>query len=423
MTAIRPNPLSGSADNSDDDSRDDPASRAVVTLLAHHGKRLGQGYPWVYSNELQMDAATKRLDPGTLVTLRQALPSGRFRDAAVATFNPHALVAARVFSHDPSERIDAAFLTKRLVAALELRGKFFADPWYRLIHGEADGVPGLVLDRYGDIAVCQINTAGMERLVPALLEAIADAFAPRAVVLRRDGSGRALEGLSEVPAQAAMGEIPDRVQVRENAIVYETDIRAGQKTGWFFDQRENRAHVAALADSGRVLDVFCYAGAFAVLAAKRGAREVLAIDRSEAALDSLARNAALNGVADKCTVRRANAFDALAALAEAGERFDIVFADPPAFVKSRKDLKPGARGYRKLTRLAAALVRPGGFLFVASCSHNVDPPLFAEQVRAGLADGGRVGRILRAGGAAPDHPVHPGLSETAYLKSLLLQLD
>jgi 23S rRNA (cytosine1962-C5)-methyltransferase len=233
---------------------------------------------------------------------------------------------------------------------------------------------------------------------------------------------RALEGL-ESYERWAKGERGEPIEIAENSGRFLADLSGGQKTGWFFDQRDNRALVAALAKDARMLDVYCYSGGFAIQAARSGAREVLAIDRSEPALALAAKAAGLNGVAARCRFERGDAFERLEALAGQGEKFDIVVADPPAFVKSKKELKQAARGYRKLARLVARTVAPGGFLFIASCSHHMTPELFAEQVARGLWDAERPGRILKAVGAAADHPVHPALPETAYLKGLLIALD
>jgi 23S rRNA (cytosine1962-C5)-methyltransferase len=277
-----------------------------------------------------------------------------------------------------------------------------------------------VIDRYGDVVSVQVNTAGMELLTPALLEAIERVLAPATIVLRNDSAARQLEGLPQA-TRIVKGEIGGPIPLTENGRRFFADLAEGQKTGWFYDQRDNRAAVAALASGRRVLDLYTYAGGFAVLAACAGAAEVVAVDRSERALALAEQAAQANGVA--CRFVRAEAFAELERLAGAGERYDVVVADPPAFVKSKKDLNQGARGYRKLARLSAALVAPGGTLFLASCSHHVDVPLFAEQVRRGLSDIGRAGRILRTAGAAADHPVHPQLPESAYLKGQLLQLD
>jgi 23S rRNA (cytosine1962-C5)-methyltransferase len=241
-------------------------------------------------------------------------------------------------------------------------------------------------------------------------------------VLRNDSPARALEGLASETG-VARGRIEGPVRVHENGVVFHVDVLAGQKTGWFFDQRDNRRFIASLARGARVLDLYCFTGGFAVQAARAGAGAVLGIDSSEPALRLAAEAAKLNAVGETCSFRRGEAFGEAARLVAAGERFDIVIADPPAFAKSRKDVPAALRGYRKLARLAAALTANRGILFLASCSFNVGEPEFAEAVRRGLGDAGRDGRILRVAGAGPDHPVHPALPETAYLKTLTLALD
>ena len=389
-----------------------------IFLLPGRDRRLAGGGPWVYSNEVRMDAEAKALEPGTVVTLRRV--DGK--PLGVGTFNPHVLIAYRQFADDAHAVVDADFIAGRLSRALALRQRLFADPCYRLIHGEADGLPGMVVDRFGDTVVVQCATAGTQHLLPEVLTAIDRVLAPAAIVLRNDGAFRDLEHL-EHEVTVAKGSVVPPVAVVEHGLRFAADPVAGQKTGWFFDQRDNRAFVASLADGARVLDLYCHAGGFGVSAAARGAASVLGIDSSEPAL-ALARQAAeWNGQTDRCTFEKENAYAALERLAAAHTTFGVVVADPPAFVKSRKDLKPGLSGYRKLTRLAAAVVAPGGFLFVASCSHNVDFPAFQEEVARGLSQASRTGRILRAAGAGPDHPVHPNLAESAYLTTLTLQLD
>ena len=397
---------------------DDPKTRPIVTLQPGRHKRADSGHPWVYSNEIVMDAAAKALPPGTLVTLRKAGGEA----LGVATFNAHTLVSARLLDRDAKRRIDRDFFAARLESALALRRRLYAEPLYRLVHAEADGLPGIAADRFGDVLVAQINTAGMARLEEEWVAACDAVLAPRAIVLRNDSPARALEGL-EPELRIAKGEIDGPIELLENGARFLADPREGQKTGWFFDQRDNRRFVAGLSAGARVLDLYCYAGGFAVAAAQAGADAVLALDRSEPALALAAAAAALNGVGQRCRFQRADAFGELSRLVAAGERFGVVIADPPAFVKSKKDLGPGLRGYRKLARLAAALVEPGGVLFIASCSHNVEPADFAEAVRRGLEDAERSGRILRSAGAAPDHPVHPWLPESAYLKAQALVLD
>ena len=397
---------------------DDDAARPVVALLSGRQKRVRAGHPWIFSNEVAMTPETKAIPPGSIVTI---VDSGG-AVAGAATFNPHPLISARMLSRDGAAEIDTDWLSARIRRALDMRDRLIDAPYYRLVHSEADGIPGLIADRYGDVLVLQINTAGMERLTPQLIEAFQSVLRPATLVLRNDTAARALEGLtSEVKV---VGEpLATPLELVENGVRFLADLADGQKTGWFFDHRETRGRVARLARGQRVLDVYAYLGGFGIQAAVAGAAEVVCVDRSEPALDLAAQSAGLNGVAEKCRFDRAEAFEALARLAQANERFDIVVADPPAFVKSKKDIHAGIKGYRKLVRMAGALVAPSGWLLMASCSHHVDHPRFAEVVRGGLRDLRRGGRIVNTGGAGPDHPIHPYLPESAYLKSILMQLD
>jgi 23S rRNA (cytosine1962-C5)-methyltransferase len=397
---------------------DDLATRPVVTLAPGRSKRAEHGHPWIYSNEVALDAAGKALPPGALVTVATA--DGR--RLGVASFNAHALISLRLFDRDPGRRIDAGFVAGRLARALELRQRLFAEPYYRLIHAEADGLPGLIVDRFGEALVCQLNTAGMARLEPVLLAALERVLSPAVVVLRNDGVGRHLEGL-EPETRVAKGELPGLSVVRENGANFVFSLSGLQKTGWFYDQRPNRAFVASLAGEARLLDVYAYTGGFGVLAALRGAADVTLIDRSEAALGFALESAQANGVGERVRIRQGDAFDTLAALAAAKERYDVVVLDPPAFVRTRKDLGAGSRAYRKMVRLGASVTARRGFLFAASCSHNMPLEPFEEAVRLGLADADRSGRILQVGFAGPDHPIHPSLPESAYLKSVTLALD
>ncbi|MCX7353492.1 MAG: class I SAM-dependent rRNA methyltransferase [Alphaproteobacteria bacterium] len=380
--------------------------RPTLRLLAGRHRRAFGGYPWIYSNEIAMDAAAKALPAGTVVAIQAA--DGRMVGAG--TFNPHTLIAVRVLTSDPAVEIGAEFLAGRLRAALHWRERLFSAPFYRLIHAEADGLGGLILDRFGDTVVVQ--GAG----------AVGTVLAPRCVVLKCDPAARDTEGL-ESYVTVAKGALDGPIEGREGAIRFLADLAGGQKTGWFYDHRENRAAVAPLARGTRVLDAYCYAGGFALHAAVAGAREVVALDRSADALAIAERATALNGVAERCTFRRADVFEEMERMVAAGERFDVTIIDPPAFAKSRKDVPMALKGYRKLARLGAALTAPGGFLFIASCSHNVDEAHFGEEVRRGVEKSGRQARILRRSGAAPDHPVHPSLPESAYLKAELLALD
>jgi 23S rRNA (cytosine1962-C5)-methyltransferase len=400
------------------DSAPTPVKYPTIHMQAGRERRVQHGHPWVYSNEVQMDAAAKAVTPGSPVRLLEA--SGK--PLGVATFNPHTLIAARLLSPDPATRIDHAFFADRLKRAAALRQRLFDRPYYRVVHAEADGLPGLIVDQFGDVVTVQANSVFMDRHTDMILAAIDEILAPRALILRNDGTQRALEGLAE-ETRLVKGVIDGPIRLEENGVTFFANPLDGQKTGWFYDQRDNRAFIASLAKGGRAIDFYSYNGGFGVQCAVAGATSVVAVDRSALALENATRAAAANGVADRFEARRADAFQEMERLDAAGERFEVVIADPPAFVKAKKDLGAGSRAYRKMARLAAKITAPGGFLLCGSCSHNVDPPTFAEQIARGLNDAGRAGRILRSAGAGPDHPVHPNLPESAYLKALVLQLD
>jgi len=378
-------------------------------------KRLKTGHPWVYSNEVEMDASAKALAPGTVVTIGDA--GGQL--LATAHFNPRTLIAARVLSEKPDVSVDVDFIAQRLRAALALRERLFDRPFYRLIHAEADGLPGLIIDRFGDVCVIQPNTAGMNALIDIIATALQQVVAAKAVVMRGDSGARGLEGLSE-DVRVVAGALDGPVKVEENGAVFFADLASGQKTGWFFDQRDNRAFMAKLGKGSSVLDLYTHTGGFAVAAARAGASMVTAVDRSATSLELATKAGEASNVAAICKFERAEVFPFLEATKN---KWDMVIADPPAFVKSKKDLKAGLQGYRKLARLCAAATSPGGILFMASCSHNAPVDEFTAAVARGMADAGRTGKIIRTSGAAPDHPVHPLLPESAYLKAVVLQLD
>jgi len=378
-------------------------------------RRLKSGHPWVYSNEVEMDPATKALAPGSIVTVTDA--GGQA--LATAQFNPRTLIAARVLGA-PDVAVDQSFIAGKLRAALSLRQRLFDRPYYRLVHAEADGLPGLIVDRFDDTFVIQPNTAGMNAAVEVIAAALTEAAGARCVILRGDSGARTLEGLED-ETRILAGTIDGPVKVEENGCTFFADLQAGQKTGWFFDQRDNHAFMASLSKGAAVLDLYTHTGGFALPAAKAGATSVLGVDRSQPALDLAAKGAAATGV--KVTFDRAEVFPFLDAALTAKKSWDVVIGDPPAFVKSKKDLKAGLQGYRKLARLCAGVTAPGGFLFMASCSHNAPLEEFTTAVARGLEDASRTGRIIRTAGAAPDHPVHPHLPESAYLKAVVLQLN
>lgn len=391
----------------------------VLRVKPREERRARSGHPWVYSNEIALDGDAKAIAPGSLVRLVDA--QGAL--LGTGTFNPHSLIAARLLSNEAAT-IDAGFLAGRLRSALRLRERCFTRPYYRLVHAEADGLPGVVIDRYGDVLCVQCNTAGAEGLLPELLKALVEVLQPRAVVLRNDSPVRALEGL-QPEIRLAAGSLDDGpAMVEEGGVRIALDLLEGQKTGWYFDLAGARALIAAQAKGEDMLDVYCNSGAFALTAAKAGAKSVRGIDRSELAISQAVQGAKDNDLNRTAKFEKAEAFPALEQLhGDKAARFGIVVTDPPNFVKSRKDLGPGAKAYRKLAKLAAPLVRPGGLWFVACCAHLLPGELFAKEVASGLSQAGRSGRILWSGGAGPDHPVHPHLPESAYLKWQILQLD
>ncbi|MDP9196663.1 MAG: class I SAM-dependent rRNA methyltransferase [Pseudomonadota bacterium] len=395
-----------------------PDTLPLIRLLPSRHKRVVAGHPWVYSNEIAMDAAAKALAPGSPVRIHTSQDTF----AGTGFFNPHTLIAGRILTRDPGQSADRGFLARKLQAALALRQRLFPRPFYRLVHAEADGLPGLVIDRYDRTVVVQANTAGMDRLLPDLLVALDEVVSPGTIVLRNDSPVRTLEGLP-LESRVVKGQADGLLELEENGVRFVVQPAGGQKTGWFYDHRDNRAFMARLAQGARVLDVYTYAGGFGIQCAAAGATSILAVDRSQPALDLATQAATLNNVSGKCTFRQAEVFEELERLKTAKEKFDVVIADPPAFVKSRKDIPAGSRAYRKLARMAAEVTAPGGFLLVASCSHNMESETFLDMAARGLADAGREGRIIRSAGAGPDHPVHPLLPETAYLKALVFRLD
>ena len=391
------------------------ASHKTIKLKPKEGRRARAGAPWIFSNEIEMDAAAKALSPGSVVNVEfdDGQPVG------TGYFNPKSLIGIRLLDPAAGMVVGTGFFVRRIERALKIRAALFDKPYYRLVHAEGDGLPGLTLDRFGDTVVAQVTTAGMEALIDPLLAALEKTIAPAHVILRNDAPSRALEGLGDY-IRAAKGEAA-RIGVEENGVRYFADLAGGQKTGWYYDQRDNRAFMATLAKGKTVLDAYSYTGGFGIAAAKAGAKEVICLDSSAPALQLAEDSAAANGVAIKPV--KADVFEELERLAAAKETFDIVIADPPPFVRARKDLEPGAKAYRKLARLAAQVTAPGGFLLLASCSHNIPLERFAAECAAGIARAPKHAALIRSAGAGPDHPVHPMLPETAYLKALVYALD
>ena len=391
------------------------SKRPIITIKPREGRKARLGSPWIFSNEIVMDAAAKALAPGTLVHVK----NDDGQDAGTGYFNSKSLIAVRLLARECGAAVDAAFFAGRLKRALALRDMLYAKPFYRLAHAEGDGLPGLTIDRFADTLVLQVTTAGMEALLTPLKMALETVLAPSSIILRGDSPARTLEGLP-LYVRAEKGEM-GRIAVEENGARYFADLGQGQKTGWYYDQRDNRAFIAGLANGKSVLDAYCYTGGFGILAAKAGASETVCLDSSAPALKLAEDSAAANKVSLRAV--KADVFEELERLTAQKEVFDIVVADPPPFVKSKKDLEPGAKAYRKLARLAAAVTKPGGTLLLASCSHNIPTERFAAECAAGIMRGGRRASLIRSAGAGPDHPVHPMLPESAYLKSLVYALD
>ena len=389
--------------------------RAIIKLKPKEGRKARAGAPWIFSNEIVMDEAAKALLPGALVDVK----GDDGQDFGSGYFNVKSLIAVRLLTRDCGAHIDATFFAARLKRALALRNELYQKPFYRLVHAEGDGLPGLVVDRFGETCVVQITTAGMENLLKPLTMALEEVLAPANLILRNDAPSRGLEGL-ELYVRAEKGET-GRIALEENGARYFADLGQGQKTGWYYDQRDNRAFVAGLAKGKSLLDAYSYSGGFGILAARGGASEVICLDSSAPALALAEESAAANQASIRAV--KGDVFEELERLAGEKETFDIVAADPPPFVKSRKDLEPGAKAYRKLARLAAAVTAPGGILFLASCSHNMPAERFASECAAGISRSGRSARLIRSAGAGPDHPVHPMLPESAYLKALVYALD
>lgn len=392
--------------------------RPLLRVNPKQAARLKSGVPWVYSNEIVMDRATKILAPGTLVDVT----GEQGNSFGTATFNPHSLIAARILTTDGSAAINKAFFACRFETARQLRDALFPRPFYRLIHAEADNCPGLVIDRFDEVFVAQSGTAGMDKLEAHWIAALTDIFSPRAIFIKNDAPSRTHEGLSE-DVRCAYGDEKARAVVEEGGVTHSFTPTTAQKTGWYFDQKDNREFLVRQSHGKRLLDAFSYTGALALAAARQGAAQTLMLDSSAPALEQAMMTARENKLPDTIETRRCDAMLELEAMGPRGERFDIVSCDPPPFVRARKDLEAGARGYRKLARLCAALVAPRGLLCIASCSHAISAERFQQECAIGIHRTGRQSRLIRASGAGPDHPVHPMLPETAYLKSLVYYMD
>ena len=382
-------------------------------------RAIRHGFPWVYTDELVTDRRTQSLAPGALAVLED----GERRPLGLVTVNTASKIIARILDRDPAAVIDQAWFEARLIRALALRDRLYEAPFYRLVHAESDGLPGIVIDRFGDVAVVQPNAAWAEAHIAMLVAALVAVTGVTSVIKNGQGRARSLEGLVE-EMFVVFGKSPTGpVRVPMNGALYMADLMGGQKTGLFFDQRPNHSFVARLARGARVLDVFSHVGGFALAALAGGAVSALAVDASTPALALAQAGAQASGLADRFATRQGDAFAVLEALGTEGARFDLVICDPPAFAPAKPALEAGLRAYERLARLASAVVAPEGYLVLCSCSHAADLAAFRNASARGIGRGGRWAQIIHTGFAGPDHPVLPQLAESSYLKALAFRLD
>jgi 23S rRNA (cytosine1962-C5)-methyltransferase len=390
---------------------------AELRLKPREERRLTAGHLWIFSNEVDtVRTPLTAFQPGALCRV----VSSHDRFLGYAYVNPHALICARIVGRDPDYPPGKSLIVHRLQVALALRERLHSRPFYRLVYGESDGLPGLVLDRFDDVIVGQAGTAGMEALKADVVAAVQKVIGPRTFVWKNDSGARELEGLPGYVETAFGPAVPEAV-VEENDVRFFVPVGQGQKTGWFYDQAANRRALLKYVPGRRVLDVFCYLGGWGLAAAKAGATDVVCVDSSAPALELLRRSAEANGL-EQVRTERADAFDALATLRAAGEKFDVVVIDPPAFIKRRKDIPKGQAAYRKLNQLAMQVLARDAVLVSCSCSHHLaqEDLMFAIQQSARHLD--RFAQIVEVGGHAPDHPIHPAIPETRYLKALFCRV-
>ena len=389
-----------------------------LRLKANAERRLRAGHLWVYSNEVDTAA--------TPLSLFQAgdqaiLEASNGKPLGIVALSPQNLICARLVSRDVKHALDKSLLVHRLNVALSLREQLFDKPFYRLVYGDSDFLPGLVVDRFGDYLVVQMASATMERHKHDLVEALVKVLKPVGILLKNDSSARDAEGLARY-VDTAYGNVPAWIALEENGVKFEAPVQGGQKTGWFYDHRLNRARLAPYVKGKRVLDLFSYVGGWGVQAAVFGASEVMCVDGSALALDGVERNAALNGVAEKMICGEGDVFDVLKELKAAEERFDVIVADPPAFIKRKKDLKNGEAAYRRLNEQAMRLLNKDGILVSASCSMHLPEDDLQNILLQSARHLDRNIQLLERGGQGPDHPVHPAIPETRYIKSLTCRI-
>ncbi len=394
------------------------SSHAVLKLKSQADRRLRAGHVWIYSNEVDVQATPlKNFDPGQQVLVENSAGKAM----GLAYINPHSLICGRVFGRDTRYPLDKSLLVHRLNIALSLREAMTDKPYYRLVYGDSDFLPGLVVDRFADIVVVQIATAGMEAVKQDITDALVQVLKPKGILLKNDSRIRASENLPEY-VEVVYGEVPEQVAMEENGVKFSVPVFSGQKTGWFYDHRASRLRLADYVRGKRVLDVFSYIGGWGVQAAVFGAASVSCIDASESALNGVDVNAELNHVSDKVGTIQGSAFEAMKMLINEGERYDVVIVDPPAFIPKRKDIKSGEQAYRRINELAIRLLSKGGVLVSASCSMHLGRDKLNDILRASARHLDRDLQILEQGGQCFDHPVHPAIPETEYLKAVFARV-
>ncbi len=382
-------------------------------LKKNEDKRLKKGHLWVFSNEVDTrKSPLENFQPGDQVTINDH----RGKSLGSAYLNPNTLICARLISRKPNISLGANFFKKRISAALTLRQRFFDKPYYRLIFGESDGLPGLVIDRFGTVLSVQITTAGMERHQSTLIETLVDLLHPEAIVLKNDNNQRQLENLS-LDSEVAYGTVPEQLIIEENNALFQINLLDGQKTGWFYDHRNSRAKLAQLVKDQKVLDLFSYSAAWGIPAAMAGANQVTCVDSSESALAMAQSSATLNQVEDKMQFIRSDVFDFLKQERENKHLYDVIVLDPPALIKRKKDFKAGYEAYRRLNHLALQILSKQGILVSASCSHHLNQANLHEILRSSARHIDRHMTFFQFSGQGPDHPIHPSLPETEYLKT------
>jgi 23S rRNA (cytosine1962-C5)-methyltransferase len=392
------------------------AQLPALRLKRNEDRRLHAGHLWIFSNEVDtQQTPLPKFKAGELVRVL----AHNDRALSLAYVNPQSLIAARVLSTWTMP--DAAWLKARMAKALALRDRLYSKPYYRLVYGESDGLPGLVVDRYGAACVVQIGTAGMERLKAPIQDALVQLLKCESLLFKNDGSAREMEGLTSY-VEVGKGAFDGPATVLEDDLEFQAPLLEGQKTGWFFDQAHNRKALLKYVRKGaRVLDVFSYVGAWGVRAARHGAKEVMLIDSSAAALEFAEANAARNGV--RVLTRKGDAFQVLEELLAQGARFDVVIIDPPAFAKRKKDHPKALAAYKRLNQLAISLLVDDGILVSCSCSYHVSAEDLQDAIAKAARGADRLLQILETGGQAPDHPVHPAIPETRYLKAYFCRVN